>query len=190
MELGYAKHVPTFVNATDSGKNVTIYKNIRYGNPPIGNLRFRKPDTKLPRQDGIQDGHVPWRSRSCISTVPAGAPFPDINGTTWGHEDCLFLDVYVPKGVKPGDKVPVLHMFHGSAYTFLDKEATDFFNPIGLFDGSEEENTFIFVMNNYRLVHPVKKPGSLLAILTIRKSGYAGVDLRPWARHGRQRRSS
>ena len=45
VDLGYAKHVPSFTNTTDSGKNVTIYRDIRFGNPPVGDLRFRRPDT-------------------------------------------------------------------------------------------------------------------------------------------------
>jgi carboxylesterase type B len=152
VDLGYAKHVPSFTNTTDSGQNVTIYRDIRFGNPPIGNLRFRRPDTNLPRVEGIQDGRGPWRNRSCIATASQYVPFPGINGTTWGHEDCLFLDVYVPEGVKPGDKLPVLHMFFGSAYSFLDKESIEFFNPLGLFAGDAEENKFIYVINNYRYV--------------------------------------
>jgi len=150
VDLGYAKHVPTFINKTDSGRSVSIYKNIRFGNPPIGNLRFRKPDTRLPREEAIQDGRVPWGNRSCIATAPAYLPFPGLNGTTWGHEDCLFLDVYVPHGLQPGNHVPVLHLFFGSAYAFSDKE--HLFNPMGLFDGNAAENNLIFVVNNYRYV--------------------------------------
>jgi carboxylesterase type B len=149
IDLGYAKHVPTYVDTTFvNGHRVSVYKNIRYANAPTGNLRFRKPDTNLLHIEGIQKGDEPYLSRSCISTVPAQAPFPDINGTTWGQDDCLFLDVYVPEGVKPGDGVPVLHLFHGSAFLFGSKET--FLNPIGLFDGNNTENNFIFVANNYR----------------------------------------
>ncbi len=77
-------------------------------------------------------------------------PFPDINGTTFGGEDCLFLDVFVPEGVKPGDNVPVLHWFVGSAYAFGSKEfLTD---PMGIFDQMHlaSKGKFIFVSNNYR----------------------------------------
>jgi hypothetical protein len=148
VDLGYAKHIPTYTNTTASGKNITIYKNIRFANPPTGNLRFRRPDTNLPKVRDVQDGHVPWRSTNCISSAPAYIPFPDINGTTWGHEDCLFLDVYVPEGVKLGDKVPVLHLFHGSAFAFGSKDWL--FSPMGLFDMMDSGTKFIFVANNYR----------------------------------------
>jgi carboxylesterase type B len=147
VDLGYAQHIPTYVNTTRSGQRISIYQNIRFGNPPIGNLRFRKPNTALPVIEGIQDGRVPWGSRDCIATAPSYLPYPEINGT-WGHEDCLFLDVYVPEGVNQGDQVPVLHFFFGSAYAFGSKETL--FHPLGLFDHILEEGKFIFVVNNYR----------------------------------------
>ena len=151
IDLGYAKHVPTFVNETKSGRKIFIYKNIRFANAPTGNLRFRRPDTDLPRSDGVQDGRVPWASTDCIASAPAQAPFPGINGTTWGYEDCLFLDVYVPENVKPGDKVPVLHNFFGSAYAFGSKEMWS--SPMGLFDLNSKYDKFIYVTNNYRWEH-------------------------------------
>ncbi|OAA51225.1 Carboxylesterase, type B [Beauveria brongniartii RCEF 3172] len=132
VDLGYAKHVPTYINTTISGARVAVYKNIRFANAPTGNLRFRKPDTNLPTQDGVQDGKASVPDSSCISTAPWMVPFPDMNGTTFGVEDCLFLDVYVPEGVAPDDRVPVLQWFAGSAYSFGGKE--QFINPMGLFD--------------------------------------------------------
>lgn len=151
IDLGYAKHIPTFVNTTSSGIRVAIYQNIRFANPPTGDLRFRKPNTNLPHTKEIQDGHVPWRGTDCMSSAPAYVPYPDINGTSWGHEDCLFLDIYVPEGVKPSDKVPVLHFIHGSAYAFGSKNM--FFSPMGLFDRAAEDDKFILVANNYRCVN-------------------------------------
>ncbi|SPN96553.1 uncharacterized protein DNG_00076 [Cephalotrichum gorgonifer] len=149
VDLGYAKHIPTHTNKTSSGHKVHIYKNIRFANSPTGTLRFRLPDTSLPKVDGIQDGSAPALSKDCISSAPAVAPFPPYNGTTWGQEDCLFLDVYVPDGVEPGDDVPVLHWFVGSAYAFGSKDM--FVDPMGLFDLVDKDTKFIFVANNYRL---------------------------------------
>ncbi|KAH8898893.1 putative lipase 2 [Thozetella sp. PMI_491] len=150
VDLGYAKHIPSYVATTSSGNNVTVYKNIRFAKPPIGNLRFRWPDTRVPKQEGIQNGLRPDdRDTSCISSVPAQAPYPGINGTSWGHEDCLFLDVWIPQGVKPGDKVPVLHWSYGSGFAFGSKEISA--SPIGLFGRMSNDKKFIFVVHNYRL---------------------------------------
>ena len=149
IDLDYAKHRPTYVEVTASGKKVLVYKNIRFGEPPIGNLRFRRPVPVRSKSPGILDGVFPKHMTECIASAPSYLPFPDINGTTFGHEDCLFLDVYVPEGVGCGDSVPVLHSFFGSAYAFGSKEL--FFNPIGLFDAIDTvQHNFIFVANNYR----------------------------------------
>lgn len=148
VNLGYAIHMPTFINSTRSGRRISIYKNIRFVNAPIKNLRFRKPDTNIPKSRCIRNGYAQWASTNCIASAPAGAPFPTVNRTTWGHEDCLFLDIYVPEDVSPGDNVPVLHFFFGSAYAFGSKDM--WFNPLGLFDLGGHNSKFIFVANNYR----------------------------------------
>jgi carboxylesterase family protein len=148
IDLGYAKHVPTYVNTTASGRRIAIYKNIRFGLPTNGTRRFRKPDTSLPKTEGVQDGKVPWGTTDCIASAPGVVPFPGINGTSWGHEDCLFLDVYVPEDIKPSHSVPVLHWIFGSAYVLGSKDIL--FSPIGLFDNNSTDKDFILVANNYR----------------------------------------
>ncbi|KAH7013775.1 carboxylesterase [Ilyonectria destructans] len=161
VNLGYAIHMPTFINSTRSGRCISIYNNIRFANAPINNLRFRKPHTNIPNTD-------------CIASAPAGAPFPTVNGTTWGHEDCLFLDVYEPEDVRPGDNVPVLHFFFGSAYAFGNKDL--WFNPLGLFDLGGHNSNFIFVANNYRTSKYVGRFGGDRNRITVMgQSAGAGV---------------
>ncbi|KAB8233433.1 Alpha/Beta hydrolase protein [Aspergillus alliaceus] len=151
ISLGYATHAPTFINTTESGTKVGLYNNIRFAQPPTGNLRFRKPVTPPLPEGGIQDGRDRLSTSDCVSSVNAQAPFPDINGTAWGQEDCLFLNVWVPEGVREGDNVPVLHWLHGSAWAFGSKDM--FGDAFGLMDLIEEkEDKFIFVASNYRLV--------------------------------------
>jgi hypothetical protein len=174
IDLGYAKHVPTYVNATASGKRISIYKNIRFGNPPTGNLRFRLPNTDLPKVSGVQDGHVPWQATECISSAPAFVPFPDMSGKTWGHEDCLFLDVYVPEGVAIGDNVPVLHWYVGSAFAFGSKDTLMFFNPMGLFDMINNQTKFIIVANNYRQVTYFTLGGGFVLTVKLDRHGVPG----------------
>ena len=92
-------------------------------------------------------------------------PFPPINGTHWGQEDCLFLNVLVPEGVKEGDNIPVVHWIHGGAFAFGSKENSGAFpssgtdktyrNPpyMGLFNRiSFPDEKFILVASNYRWV--------------------------------------
>jgi carboxylesterase type B len=150
VDLGYARHRPTYTNTTASGEKIVSYMNIRFAQPPTGQLRFRKPVTPPPYSPGIQNGSYPLRFTDCISSVSSEVPFPDINGTIWGHEDCLFLNVLVSEGVHPGDNVPVLHWIFGSAYAFGSKDFL--FDPTGLFDGMKKspEEKFVYVASNYR----------------------------------------
>lgn len=154
VDLGYAKHAPTFVNVTTSHLRVASYNNIRFAQPPLGDLRFRKPKVPPPPSKGLQYGRLPIQDSTCVSFVPSFAPFPGVNGTGFGREDCLFLNVQVPEGVKPGDNVPVLHWLYGSAFAFGSKDALG--GPWGLFEAMEcTSDKFIIVASNYRYVRTV-----------------------------------
>lgn len=118
------------------------FSNIRYASPPLGDLRFRAPVLPATNRSVIQDGSV---TRICPQATPswlveAGVwAFPYIvSGTipniTYSlttpnndslpitrdpreNEDCLFLDVMVPKKVfenaGPGAKAPVMVYIYG-----------------------------------------------------------------------------
>lgn len=154
VDLGYARHVPTFVNTT-AVNNISFatYSNIRFAQPPVGDLRFKAPVTPPPTADDIQDGVVPLNSTNCLQTWPAGLIVPPgLNGSTWGSEDCLFLDVLVPEGLEPasdGTGVPVLHWLYGGGFITGAKDWIG--GPGGLFDAMEPEEKFIIVASNYRL---------------------------------------
>jgi carboxylesterase type B len=114
-------HIPTSISTT-SASNLTYatYANIRFAQPPTGDRRFRAPVTPPPKAHGIQDGKYPLNFTDCMMTAPPYYPFA-FAGTSWGHEDCLFLDVKVPAGVKKGDKVPVLHWLYGAGVWYTSR---------------------------------------------------------------------
>lgn len=151
IDLGYAVHAPTFINTTTSGLIVANYKNIRFAQQPTGRLRFRHAQTPPPKQTGVLHGNE-YESTDCISSAPSSVPFPGINGTSWGQEDCLFLDVQVPDDAKEGDNLPVIHWLYGSAYAFGSKDDPyTGVNPLGLYNRLNQTATkFIFVASNYR----------------------------------------
>lgn len=70
-------------------------------------------------------------------------------------EDCLFLDIYVPKKAidDPSLKLPVISWFYGGAYIFGAKDQAEpvlpFYDGTGLLQASGS-NT-IFVASNYRV---------------------------------------
>jgi carboxylesterase type B len=152
VDLGYARHQPTWINTTSTGAELLNYNNIRYAQPPLGSSRFRKPVVPPAYQYGVQDGNISSWETDCLSSAPPGIPFPLINGSTWGSEDCLFLNVIKPKSAKPGDKLPVLHWVVGSAYAFGGKDWTGFgINTYGLYNRPLNlTDQFIIVTHNYR----------------------------------------
>ncbi|KAK2806228.1 hypothetical protein FQN50_005953 [Emmonsiellopsis sp. PD_5] len=151
VDLGYAVHVPTTVNSTSSGLSYANYDNIRFAHPPLGPLRFRKPKTPPPKQDGIQNGSAPLFSRDCVAAVPVQFSVPGLEGAAWGNEDCLFLNVRVPEGIKEGEKVPVFHWLYGGAYVLGSKDPV-FGDHLGLYNDLQlPGQKFISVVSNYRL---------------------------------------
>lgn len=106
-----------------SGLQIASYNNIRFAQPSTGDLRFRSPQTPPPYVEGVINGDE-YQSTECINSVPSGAPLPGFNGTTWGQQDCLFLNVQFSEGVKKGDNIPVIHWLYcwGPAYVFGSKD--------------------------------------------------------------------
>lgn len=158
VDLGYARHQVTYQNLTTGGHLVNVYKNIRFAEPA---RRFRRPAfPPIPDKPDVVRSGNDSHDTQCVSVVPQGAEvlFPGLNGTVFGSEDCLFLDVYVPADLScglsgsssHGRNVPVLHWLYGSAYVFGSKELG--FTPLGLFDQLlSQEKRFILVVSNYRL---------------------------------------
>lgn len=153
VDLGYARHAPTSVNTTKTNITYATYRNIRFAQPPVGDLRFKRPVTPPPASNGIQNGIVPQNSTNCIQTVPHWlVPAPGLNGTTWGSEDCLFVDVYVPDGVSmasAGTGLPVLHWIYGGGFFIGAKDTGN--DPSSLYEVMNPDEKFIVVASNYRL---------------------------------------
>ncbi|KAA8905480.1 Alpha/Beta hydrolase protein [Sphaerosporella brunnea] len=135
VDLGYVRQQATEFNET---AQVYIYRNVRFAAPPLGDLRLRKPQAPL-KENGIQNGAL-GRDTACAQLNSTGALI--------GSEDCLFLDVYVPKAIcGQGKQVPVLAWWYGGGYTNGAKDSDG--SPWGIFDQASEP--FIFVSSNYRL---------------------------------------
>ncbi|EXJ65504.1 hypothetical protein A1O7_01845 [Cladophialophora yegresii CBS 114405] len=166
------------------------FSNIRYGQPPVGNLRFAAPLAPTGRNKAVQNGSV---GRICPQAGPAWAPVAAkflqylVAGNASAFnltlaeqqlqaasqntstapidprmtEDCLFLDVIVPKKVFDGARsrirrrqssgAPVLVWIYGGGYTGGSKGGSG--NPSGLIASSQAGggNGIIFVAMNYRL---------------------------------------
>ncbi|KAF6235654.1 hypothetical protein HO173_006337 [Letharia columbiana] len=121
VDLGYELHQASTFNSTGAFYN---FSNIRYAQPPVGDLRFRAPVPPHGRNTTVDNGSV---GRICPQANPAweliaavfdpdyleGKPF-NLSATVAGlanqsgslpsldprtTEDCLFLDVVVPQNI-------------------------------------------------------------------------------------------
>ncbi|KAM7185124.1 Alpha/Beta hydrolase fold [Naviculisporaceae sp. PSN 640] len=201
VDLGYELHQALSYNSTSQ---VYKFQNIRYAQAPVGELRFRAPVPPKTNRTMIETGA---ETRTCPQGVPRwqaavsgvmgkfydpavpfnltiwedavrNAPQPNADFNAASSEDCLFLDVHVPrtvlkcagkassKGRKKGKGAPVLVWIHGGGYVLGSKSGTPApsFNPHGLMwhaglgsstsASPSPENNIIFVAINYRLGAP------------------------------------
>ena len=79
------------------------FKPIRFGEAPVGNLRWRAPVLITEYEDPVQ-GHL--NEEIMCSQLGKG-----------GQEDCLFLKIQVMKSVLDNkEKIPVLFYLHGGGF--------------------------------------------------------------------------
>ena len=178
-----------------SSTGIYNFSNIRYAQPPVGDLRFAAPVPPKGRSTKVNKGTVgttcpqsdpAWLiiGEAFLTALATGQPFnysqafaeyqaflaslptaaasekPDPRTT----EDCLFLDVFVPKAVfdnqKKGKGTAVLVWIYGGGYTTGSK--TDSGNPTGLIQRSQANGSpgVVYVAMNYR-VRTTSSPRSL-----------------------------
>ncbi|KAA8566567.1 hypothetical protein EYC84_009115 [Monilinia fructicola] len=176
VDLEYTLHQAT-INETGQYYN---FSNIRYAAPPIGNLRFSapvEPEVNRTINDGQQgaicaQGTPYWEevalnflggaNATTVKFVEAQVEAVEKNLTISGlpapapltSEDCLFLDVIVPKSIYDScgeSKAPVVVWIYGGGYVAGSKFGSG--NPATLISRSQEngDEGVIYVAMNYRL---------------------------------------
>ena len=118
---------------------------IPFAAPPVGDLRWRPPQPPAKWagvREALKFGSACPQLAGILSDTPDAKP-----GTVVGHEDCLYLNVYAPRG--KADEVakrrlPVMVWFHGGGNTV---------GHAGGYDGSElaARQDVVVVTTNYRL---------------------------------------
>src|SRR6185437_6004788 len=114
----------------DPASGVNAFLGIRYGQAPVGTLRWKPPQAPNPGQGSIVAG-------TFGHTCPQGRTATD-------SEDCLFLNVYAPSAASARSKLPVFIWIHGGA---LNNGAGSDYDPSVMV----AENDIIVVTINYRL---------------------------------------
>ncbi|KAJ5679921.1 hypothetical protein N7462_008165 [Penicillium macrosclerotiorum] len=179
VDLGYNLHQAFSLNSTSGLYN---FSNIRYAAPPVGDLRFRAPVWPEQNRTEVQTGAV---GRICPQALPIWTTDIEpqfllslLYNTTFNQstdissypyvpakldprttEDCLFMDVVVPrkifhrthgKSFVPRNALaPVLVWLVGGGYVKGDKSSND---PTGLIERSMVVGDgIVYVSINYRL---------------------------------------
>uniref|UniRef100_A0A1I7VPP9 Carboxylic ester hydrolase n=1 Tax=Loa loa TaxID=7209 RepID=A0A1I7VPP9_LOALO len=115
----------------ENGKLVTEFLGIPFAEPPVGQLRFRKPKPKQPWRTPFNATTMPNACMQSLDTY-----FGDFEGATmWNSnvpvsEDCLYLNLIIPGQINRNARLPVMVWIYGGGFC--------------------EENV-IFVAMNYRV---------------------------------------
>lgn len=98
-------------------ENYRVYRGVPYAKPPVGNLRFQRPQKPEPWEGVYQADH--FRAKSMQRGRQVGSFYdrefysnPDFDVDM--SEDCLYLNIWTPK--KEGKKYPVAIYVHGGAF--------------------------------------------------------------------------
>ncbi len=91
------------------------YRGIPYAAPPVGPLRWEPPQTPTPWLGTLD-------ATQFANHCPQNASYSGIASTT---EDCLYLNVFVPKNTAPNANLPVMVWFHGGGFNVGESDDYD-----------------------------------------------------------------
>ncbi|XP_064471267.1 acetylcholinesterase-1-like isoform X2 [Ornithodoros turicata] len=133
---------------TQNGKTVNTYFGIPFAEPPIGQLRFRKPKPARPWTGVLNATSM---SPGCVQTSfhLNDVVFVNMSDTT---EDCLTLNIWVPENscsngtVSCGERMPVFVFIYGGAFQWGT-------SSLSIYDGTAfaARTGMIYVSFNYRV---------------------------------------
>ncbi|MES2622563.1 MAG: carboxylesterase/lipase family protein [Bacteroidota bacterium] len=116
-------------------KQVSVWRGIRFAKAPVGNLRFRAPETPdawVGVQDALEFGSSAPQTESSLS------------GDEPQSEDCLFLNIWSPAA--DDKKRPVMFWIHGGGFE-IGTGSSSLYNGANLANNGD----VVVVTTNYRL---------------------------------------
>ncbi|XP_076449528.1 uncharacterized protein LOC143285962 [Babylonia areolata] len=129
------------------GKDVDVYYGIPFAKPPVGELRFKRPEPAEPWTDIKSTVTKP---NACFQSIDTAFDrFPGVemwNPNTPMSEDCLYLNVWVPRGFESQPPNTTMVWIYGGGLTAGS-------SMLDVYDGSKlaaTQNVIVASMN-YRL---------------------------------------
>ncbi len=127
-------HIETGVLTGKASEGMDEFLGIRYAAPPVGALRWT-PTRPLP---------AALATHEATAFGPHCAQLASPYGIASSSEDCLYLNVFTPPGVRAGETLPVMVWIHGGALVLGE---SDDYDPEPLL----ATQRVIVVTMNYRL---------------------------------------
>jgi len=126
--------------AGSSIHGVDFFGGIPFAEPPIGNLRLRKPEAFKPSRN----------APSPVDATEFGLSCPQLDITpTAQSESCLTVNIFRPAGTSEHSRLPVMTWVYGGGFT---EGAASIYNGSGIVAQSIIRGTPIIYVNlNYRL---------------------------------------
>ena len=93
------------------------YLGIPFAKPPVGDLRWKRPEKPEPYEAVLSADHFPDR---CMQSPQQGFYlkefYEDAQFMPPISEDCLYLNIWTPEDAEPGKNYPVALWIHGGAF--------------------------------------------------------------------------
>ncbi|XP_064470111.1 acetylcholinesterase-like [Ornithodoros turicata] len=130
---------------TYNNTNLDVFYGIPYAKPPLGDLRFLKPQPPTPWEDALDATRKPTACRQIELVFSKNATFSYANAS----EDCLYINVIRPtcsNSTACEKPLPVMVYVHGGAFQWGD-------SSLVFFDGRNfvAATGIILVSFNYRV---------------------------------------
>jgi carboxylesterase type B len=105
IESGY---ISGTIIGSDPANPVYIFRGIPYASPPVGDLRWKPPQSVMPWSDIRECTYFSLVAPQNFIGPMEANPMPT-------GEDCLYLNILTPT-INTSDKLPVMVWFHGGRF--------------------------------------------------------------------------
>lgn len=139
---GTSENQVTFMS---NSRNVSYFLGIPFAKPPVGDLRFKRPEPKE-KLDSMYD--ATYHRPHCVQSVEVNKYVSYFNRS----EDCLYLNIYVPGNTISASKKPVMIWIYGGSFMYggadiYDGKTLSAFNDVIVVTFNYRTSVFGFLSN-------------------------------------------